>query len=138
MWNRLSADELEYRSILQDDAIIRPRVNGTRLIEFAILEALKRLGVDTLKDTESIRWQMEIMGITIHDLDIPGMIALAEKENLRPSDNVLGFYIYRALVPMYFISDPHVNKDDGRIGIWLYPIEGPGTSTLIVEGGLTE
>ncbi len=64
----ISEDELMYREFLQDQWRIKPSRKAVLILQDRISEVLKRLGVDTDRDAESIRFQMQMLDIYINSL----------------------------------------------------------------------
>jgi len=106
----VSEDELEYRQMLHEQWKVQPSRKAVMILQDRIAEVLKKLGVNTDADADSIRIQMEIMGIFINSLS----------EEIAPK--AAGIYITTSiagmLAPYAWISTAKVT----RTGEYLFPI----------------
>ena len=65
----ISKDEAEYRQYLWEIWKIKPSKKAVAELEKRINEVLTKLGVDTTKDDESIKAQMDFLNIFVHSID---------------------------------------------------------------------
>lgn len=66
--HEISEDEMMYRTMMQEQWKVKPTRKATQILEKRITEVLNKLGVDTTKDSESIKMQMEFLDIHINSV----------------------------------------------------------------------
>ena len=70
--HEISEDELVYRQMLYNQWKVEPSRKAVEILQSRIAEVLKKLGIDTDADDDSIHMQMELLGCTlIRCLDMP-------------------------------------------------------------------
>ncbi|MCK9566479.1 MAG: hypothetical protein M0Q43_10585 [Methanothrix sp.] len=127
-WNGCSEDELVYRQMLYDQWKTKPSRKAVMILQDRIAEVLKKLGIDTDAEDDSIHMQMELLGVYINSLseeDVPSAAGL-----------YISASITGTLAPYAWISTAQVTK----LGEYLFPIvywgEEGGRGERLDEGKL--
>jgi len=115
-WHSISMDELRYQQ-LQYQGHIAPVLSVTEYLN-AILEGLlEDMGVDCSQPNALIGFQQQLLGINVVDLSNPeDIVRLCREGNYSYNDGVKGIYIFKNMVPLYFIPDPGIKNGLAGLG----------------------
>lgn len=107
---KMSQDEIEYRGIMEETFKVKPTRKAVQYLIHRVEEVLQKLGVDVEKDEESVKMQMDLLGIFINSIQedtnpsAAGIyISAVIKGDLRPyayiqpaqvRDKTIKFHIY--------------------------------------------
>jgi len=100
----ISKDEIEYREYLREIWHIQPTRKITRELEKSINKVLEKLGVDTTKDEDSIKAQMDFLNIWVHSID--------EKNSKSAAGIYISAYVKGDLQPYAYIGSAKMRKDE--------------------------
>ena len=108
-WSEISADELANRELLQETWKIEPTKKAVQRLDEAISKVLKTLGVETDKDAETIKRQMQLLEIHLNSI------------NEEQMPNAAGIYISAihkgAFQPYAYISCAKTNRKEYKFEV---------------------
>ena len=112
-FNEVSKDEIECREYLREIWHIKPTRKATRELERQIKKVLEKLGVDTSKDEDSVKAQMDFLNIWIHCID--------EKSSITAAGIYFSAYIKGEIQPYAYIGSAIVRGKEYTFPItyWL-------------------
>jgi hypothetical protein len=122
--HHISEDELTHRMFLQHEWRVAPSRKAVQILHDRICEVLKKLGVDTTKDDESIQFQMQTMDIYIN--------SISEEDLPKAGGFYISAFLGGELVPYAYISSAKVKH-----GEYMFPIVY-WTNELLDEGKLVK
>ena len=109
-WHSLSMDELRAQQLAYQEHIA-PVLSVTEYLNVILEKLLEGMGVDCSQPNALIGFQQQQLGINIVDLSKPeDVVQLCREGNYSYSDGVKGIYIFKNLVPFYFIPDPGIKN----------------------------
>jgi len=100
--SKLSEDEIIYREMMHNEWKIKPSRNAVKVLEQRISQVLSKLGVDTTKDADSVKFQMETMDIFIN--------SISEDNCPNASGLYISAMVKGELVPYAWISSAKVGN----------------------------
>jgi hypothetical protein len=99
----ISADELEYRMLKQQEMHNEPCQKAVQILESALESVLKSLGVNVEADEETIALQLDNMGIYVNSVDDERM------------PKAMGIYVSvtvgKDIIPYAWVGDARLNSD---------------------------
>lgn len=126
-WSEISEDELMYRTLIKEEVYDKLPKDAIKICNEALDEVMRKLGVNTDSDKDSISFQMQLMDIYANYVEDPPScagiyVSILDHSKIRPfayikspEVDAMGVYIYK---PSYFntIVDDFPTPQKVRIG----------------------